>query len=228
MKRTISTNQLTPGTIFMVKGNLSFSRLISRIDGEELARDIERRKANKGIPIETPYTTATITNATVVYKDPQNPTNEERYAEESIYAGKADGRMFTGVNKGTVLPSIAMMKGTNDAYEVEPEGELAPNLPVILVMKVFAGKMNNGVGLDGVIVLSDIQYYKGGNSALADELKSRNINYHALNAAVPVAPAETQAPQAFMPAPTPAAAQNEFQPAPINPFAYNPSSDRNY
>ena len=111
MKRTISTNQLTPGTIFMVKGNLSFSRLISRIDGEELARDIERRKANKGIPIETPYTTATITNATVVYKDPQNPTNEERYAEESIYAGKADGRMFTGVNKGTVLPSIAMMKG---------------------------------------------------------------------------------------------------------------------
>jgi len=43
--RTISTQSLTPGELFCVRGKLTYGRLAKQVDGEELEKDKQRRAA---------------------------------------------------------------------------------------------------------------------------------------------------------------------------------------
>lgn len=164
--RTISTNQLTPGRIFLVRGKVGFSRLTSRIEGEELQQDIQRRRSKGWLPIDKPYTTITINQAEVIVKDRNNIQPEEQYAIESLYTSSSQrgqgGYSYTANNKGTrSLPYIAATRAGAQGVvdQIQPEGELANGLDVTLVMRVFKGKPNIGVSLDGVIVNEPIRYF---------------------------------------------------------------------
>ena len=164
--RTISTNQLTPGRIFLVRGKVGFSRLTSRIEGEELQQDIQRRRSKGWLPIEKPYTTITINQAEVIVKDRNNIQPEEQYAIESLYTSSSQrgqgGYSYTANNKGArSLPYIAVTRAGAQGVvdQIQPEGELANGLDVTLVMRVFKGKPNIGVSLDGVIVNEPIRYF---------------------------------------------------------------------
>ena len=164
--RTISTNQLTPGRIFLVRGKVGFSRLTSRIEGEELQQDIQRRRSKGWLPIEKPYTTITINQAEVIVTDRNNIQPEEQYAIESLYTSSSQrgqgGYSYTVNNKGTrSLPYIAVTRAGAQGVvdQIQPEGELANGLDVTLVMRVFKGKPNIGVSLDGVIVNEPIRYF---------------------------------------------------------------------
>lgn len=164
--RTITTNQLTPGRIFLVRGKVGFSRLTSRIEGEELQQDIQRRRSKGWLPIEKPYTTITINQAEVIVKDSNNIQPEEQYAIESLYTSSSQrgqgGYSYTANNKGTrALPYIAVTRASAPGVvdQIQPEGELANGLDVTLVMRVFKGKPNIGVSLDGVIVNEPIRYF---------------------------------------------------------------------
>jgi hypothetical protein len=164
--RTITTNQLTPGRIFLVRGKVGFSRLTSRIEGEELRKDIQRRRNKGWLPIEKPYTTITINQAEVIVKDSNNIQPEEQYAIESLYTSSSQrgqgGYSYTANNKGTrALPYIAVTRAGAQGVvdQIQPEGELANGLDVTLVMRVFKGKPNIGVSLDGVIVNEPIRYF---------------------------------------------------------------------
>lgn len=179
--RTIQTAQLTPGAIFMVRGTLGYSRLASQITGEELQKDIQRRRSNSWIPIERPYTTATIHNAVVQYAQEGVRRPEEIYAEESLYTSRSQysqgGFCFTGVNKGNSCPYIAQMQPDGKTVEqVIPEGELAAGQDVTLVMRVFKGKPNNGVTLDGVIVNGPIRYFD--NAQAGQGLEQMGLVFH--------------------------------------------------
>ena len=216
---SVSLNQLTPNTTFLVRGKLAYSRLARQIDGEELQKDQMRRQQKGWIPIEKPYTTATINNAQVVYAsgNPQQKTPAEIYAEEHFYqsrSNQATGWSFTANNKGKNLPWVAEMNG-NQAVQVIPEGELANGLDITLVMRVFKGKPNNGLSLDGVIVNEPIRYFNGAAGAgLAD----MGITFVPA-ATQPAAPAPAQAPVAA-PAPAPVA-------APAQAPAYAPAGSAN-
>lgn len=164
--RTVTTNQLTPGRIFLVRGKVGFSRLTSRIEGEELQQDIQRRRSKGWLPIEKPYTTITINQAEVIVKDRNNIQPEEQYAIESLYTSSSQrgqgGYSYTANNKGTrALPYIAVTRAGAQGIvdQIQPEGELANGLDVTLVMRVFKGKPNMGVSLDGVIVNEPIRYF---------------------------------------------------------------------
>lgn len=164
--RTVTTNQLTPGRIFLVRGKVGFSRLTSRIEGEELQQDIQRRRSKGWLPIEKPYTTITINQAEVIVKDRNNIQPEEQYAIESLYTSSSQrgqgGYSYTANNKGTrALPYIAVTRAGVQGIvdQIQPEGELANGLDVTLVMRVFKGKPNMGVSLDGVIVNEPIRYF---------------------------------------------------------------------
>lgn len=164
--RTISTNQLTPGRIFLVRGKVGFSRLTSRIEGEELQQDIQRRRSKGWLPIEKPYTTITINQTEVIVKDRNNIQPEEQYAIESLYTSSSQrgqgGYSYTANNKSTrSLPYIAVTRAGAQGIvdQIQPEGELANGLDVTLVMRVFKGKPNIGVSLDGVIVNEPIRYF---------------------------------------------------------------------
>lgn len=184
MAKTIRANQLTPGNTYLVSGKIAFSRLARQTTDEERAKDNERRRqaSQKAIMIDRNYTTATIYDATVECADPQNPTLEERYAYEGFYISKSKknytGSCFSAMNKGEYLPRIYVRNPQTNTYdEVTLEKELANDLQVTLVMKVFPGQNgNNGVSLESVLVTDPqgIKYYES-NGEVANALASRGI-----------------------------------------------------
>lgn len=219
MNYTVNLNQLAPNATVLVRGKLAYSRLAKQIDGEELQKDMQRRQQKGWIPIEKPYTTATINNAQVIYANPQQKTPVEIYVEEHFYQSRsqhAQGWSYTANNKGKNLPYICEMKG-NNAMQVIPEGELANGLDVTLVLRVFKGKPNNGLSLDGVIVNEPIRYYNGGNAGAG--LANLGITFvpAAAPAAAPASAPVTESVEPAAPVQAPATAPANF-PADDNPF----------
>lgn len=219
--RTINLNQLQPNSTILVRGKLGYSRLTRQIDGEELQKDMQRRQQKGWIPIEKPYTTATINNAEVIPSGLNGQKSQaDIYIEEHFYqsrSNQAAGWSYTANNKGAKLPYICEMKG-NQAVEVIPEGELASGLDVTLVLRVFKGRPNNGLSLDGVIVNEPIRYYTGATGA---GLSDRGITFVPAPAAAAPAPAQATAAPASAPAPAPAPAVAPAPaafPADDNPF----------
>lgn len=219
--RTISTQSLTPGELFCVRGKLTYGRLAKQVDGEALEKDKQRRAARGMRPIERPYTSATITDAYVPLKDKNNPTLEERYAQESLYTSHANGSHgfnFSAVNRGNRLPWIGV-RDPQDPFKVEQivlPNELASGLDVTLVMRVFQGKPNKGVTLDGVVLNEPPRYF-----ASADPTASLNALGITFVPAATEAPATEAAPMAheefpniFNPAPGVKSAQPEPAAAP--------------
>lgn len=165
-------NAIEPNTIVLVRGKLAYSRLTRQIDGQELINDQQRRQQRGFIPINRPYTTATVNGAMIVPSNPNGQkTTAETIVEQGFYASKnanvqAQGYSFTAYNKGRNLPWIAQMQG-DKAIQIVPEGELASGLDVTLVTRIFRGKPNNGLTVEGVIVNEPIRYYSGSTAGLA-------------------------------------------------------------
>lgn len=214
--RTVNLNQIQPSNYF-VKGKLSFSRLTKKIEGDELIKDQQRRNAMGFISIDKPYTTATIHDAAIMQINPAQKSPAEIYGEESFYHSKnKSGYTFTGNNKSSSLPWIGVSSdGGKTVDQIIPEGELANDLNVILVMRIFKGKMNNGQSLDGVIVLDPIKYYTGTTQNLAQY----GITFN------PATPIDTT-PEAIAPAPVsvPQTANMPFENVPSTPFSNSPFS----
>lgn len=223
--RTVTTNQLTPGTLIAVRGKLSYSRLTSRIEGEELRKDMARRQQKGWIPIDKPYTTATIEQAEVICKNPQNRTPEEVYALESLYTSTTKqqaGYQFTANNKGTLnLPYIAQrdMSKPSVVKQVLPEGELASGLDVTLILRVFKGKPNNGVTLDGVIVNEPIRYFDSARAGAG--LDQLGISFEALPAGA--IPTSTPSAEPAAPVMAPSAPATDYAAHTDAPFSSQPA-----
>lgn len=97
--RTINLNQLTPNTTVLVRGKLAFSRLAKQIDGEELQKDMQRRQQKGWLPIDKPYTTATINNAQIVCPNGQESLADQ-YVKEHFYQSRS--QQATGDRKSVV------------------------------------------------------------------------------------------------------------------------------
>lgn len=219
--RTISTQSLTPGELFCVRGKLTYGRLAKQVDGEELEKDKQRRAARGMRPIERPYTSATITDAYVPVKDKNNPTLEERYAQESLYTSHANGSHgfnFSAVNRGNRLPWIGV-RDPQDPMKIEQivlPNELASGLDVTLVMRVFQGKPNKGVTLDGVILNEAPRYFASADPTAS--LSALGITFIPAETAAPAPETAPMAHEAFpfankqaQPEPAPAPAQTFTQ-----------------
>lgn len=168
--RTVQLNQIPPST-YLVKGILSFSRLTSKVEGEELVKDQQRRQSNGLRPIEKPYTSVTVHNAQIVQMNPNMKTPAEIYGEESFYQSKNNnnnGYSFSAINKGNGLPWIGVSNdGGKTVNQIIPDGELANELQVIVVMRIFKSSLNNGQSVDGIILLEPPKYYTNATNNLA-------------------------------------------------------------
>ena len=186
--RTVNTNQLTPGTVYMVRGKISYCRMLHKIDGDELRKDNERRRAQNRPEATKPYTTITIKDAMVVRTNPNAPISLiETYARESLYTNKTTGALcFTVENKGRE-PWFA--KHQNDdvmnpnIQQFCPIAELAAGMDVTLVMEVYQSKPNNGVGLQGIIVNEPVKYFTGKGMPDANALASLGLTFTPASAA---------------------------------------------
>lgn len=197
--RTVPLNSLTPRAIFCIRGRLTYSRLARHIDGDELTRDDQRRIQTGRRPVGRPYTTATICDAQVLYKDPNaaaNPalrTIEESYATENLYTSTAannSGLCYSANNKSRNLPAVfEFNKDTGKYHRVDITGELESGLDVTLVLRVFRNQNNNGISLDQVLVNEPIRYY---NNTELDLSQYGVVVEPTMPSSAPVAPVTAQ------------------------------------
>lgn len=186
--RTVNTNQLTPGTMYMIRGKVSYCRMLRKIDGEELKKDNERRRASNRPEATKPYTTITIKNAQVVRANPNAPESlAEIYARESLYTNKNDGLLcLTVENKGRE-PWFARHQNEDvnnpNIQQFCPTAELAAGMDVTLVMEVYQAKPNNGVGLQGIIMNEPVKYFMGAGAPDPSELSALGLTFTPASAA---------------------------------------------
>ena len=233
-------------TTVMVQGTTVYSRVASFVEGEEL------RKANQRsqYPKDNPYTTITVDNPVIIPVNPNGLTYEEACVQSKFSNGKCYAH-----NSSRNLPWIGVRRedAPNVVDQIKPEGELATDLNVTLVLRIFPAKRGRrgGCSLDGVIVNEPIRYYNG--AAAVDSLKAYGITLNTLpnepqvinpdvmgdgndgfeqapvQAPFATAPAYQQPAPAYQaPAPYPAQQPNYQAPAQPGGIRYNPADDRSY
>ena len=206
MSNKITTNEIpTPATVF-VTGLLTYSRLKEQIAGDKLTADKETRK-KKNLPIiNEPYTTATIRQPQILFENPNGATDEnartiaEKYAIQSMYKGQSGSGewQFSMTNKGKFLPKI-YVRNKDNPTELIPftlEGELAKDVRVTLIVKIYKATPNNGVTLAGVIIESDVQYYSTEEAVLESRGWTVKHDTTATTTAMPTVPTAPAAPAA--------------------------------
>lgn len=173
----ISNSQLIPNKSVIVTGEITFSRVTKKIDGEEL----KRRDENARFPHTRPYTTLTLGNVQLQPENPNELSINEQYIIGKMFTSKTHPERkwcLTLENKGNSLPTICQggvnPDGTPNATQIKPTGELANGLHVTVVIRVFKGNPNCGISLDTIIVNEPIKYYDGANASV---LESRGITF---------------------------------------------------
>lgn len=216
---TVNESQLEVNKFILVRGNIEYSRLVHKIEGEELEKDKKRKLQAGMIPVEKPYTTVQLTNARII---PMSPTGqkslEETFVEERFYKRKNDPAgapmHYSIVNKSEYdnLFYQAVDGKTTEGDQIYPTHELANGLDVLLILRVFQSKSNFGrksIALHSIIIEEPVRYYVGANTAalqeagiiLRDTPKPETEKATAAPAA-PAAPVSAPAPgQAFATAP---------------------------
>lgn len=180
---SISATSLTEGQLVLVRGKLGFARLTRLIEGEALAASDARRISNGISPVGVPHTTVSIHDAHVVPKDGAALTVEEQFINERLYVPKKNpgaGKSYSIDSKGSNLPIIAIPDAGNKLVQDTSGRELAQELDVTLVLRVYKPKNynNRGMSLDQVIVNEPVRYYGGSSST--EELAARGIVYAAV------------------------------------------------
>lgn len=172
---------LSPNKIVRVQGLVTYSHIVSLIEGEELARANQRamQRFSNYIEKERPYSQISIKDARVLYADENNPTYEERYAAERCKpkrGGDDPSPRFTATNSSRNLAAVAKRREDGKYEPVQLTGELAKDVKVTLVLRSFKGRGgNNGLGLNHVLIedTGDIRYY--GGSANVAELEKLGV-----------------------------------------------------
>ena len=222
--RTVQLNQIEPNSTVFVKGKLTFARLSKKLEGEELAKDNAKRQSRGWMTIDKPYTTASICNAQVLYAsgDPNQKTPAEIFVDESMYTSgnqNYPGYNYSANNKGNGLPQVGELQSdghTVNQVHLASGQELANGLDVTLIVRVFKGRPNNGISLDGVIVNEPIRYYQG--STMGANLAQRGFTWNESDTGDAEAANATPAPA---PAPAPSNQAPQFAPQ-ANPFSNAP------
>lgn len=183
MSGKIAAERLAADQTIIVKGKTSFSRLARHVSGKELEDSIRRAKAaGRLYPTDRDHTTISVVDAEVQYADPANPTLEEQFIAQQLFAykkGDNAGRIGYSIDDiSPFLPLILIPDEENPGShrQLVLDNDLAPGLDVRLVLSTFkskAGYQKTGVGLQQVVLDEAPQYYTQG--ANTSELAARGI-----------------------------------------------------
>ena len=160
---TVHTNDIPVGQVTCIRGQLGFSRYLTRVlDGEELAKDIERQRAEKRKVIKDKARSEfQLVNVEVVCADPANPTMGERYVHERIYQNKDGLNCYTCSKTGKRLPNFGLRKpdGTLDPVDVVGKSLAAGQTVEVYFNAYDSGNVNNGFGVATVVFLEEPKLY---------------------------------------------------------------------
>lgn len=215
--KTINVNNLQPDTVYFVRGKVLFSRVARQTTDAE--RDDWNR--TRKFKIDKNYTTLRISGATVIARDPNNPTDAEIYASERLYNTSSPDVVnpcFTAINKSPSLPDVFVINKDTGKYDpVTLDAEFANGLDVTIAMRVFGTSGNNGVTMAQIYVNEPLRTFDSGRSSKV----VTNAAAEALGI-VFSAPAPTQTPASATQPATPADDPTDLvsEPAPTaTPFA---------
>ena len=228
---------LYPYTV-QLRGKVSYSHVSRLVEGEELRRDNDRRKANNRIQMTRPYTALTISDPVIVDDGTVPDIIKQLIAERINTRTNTDGtvsNVWYGTSKSPNIPDIAYgaeagpdLAGQSlQTRDTPMQGELATGLDVTIGVKFFTGNMRPGIGMDYIIVNEPVRFYQG--NAIAQALAAQGVVYTAPAAGASAgnqpapAPAAGVAPQAAAPMTPPAAAPYQA-PAPGGQYAAPPAA----
>lgn len=201
-QRTVQNSEIRPNQYVTVVGRVTWSRIASFIEGDELDQKNKRRATINLSPINAPHTSFAIDQAQIrpVSKNNNVLTNEEIYIKEGFFqssnqnpnpnARSYEGWRYSIDNRGNKLPAVYRRGDTskgeknNDFYKVYPKYEIARGSKVMLLLRSYAGRMgNNSFSLDAVFILDTEAKYatpnSGSDGRIADYMKNQfNINLH--------------------------------------------------
>ena len=159
----IRFNQVPPKLNALLKGTVTYSHIRSRISGEALAKKVADAKTRNpnAQPKTDPHFSIALSNPTILVKDPENPNMLEVAVSDKIYKTKNGTTAINLDIVGQYCWPVAVKDPVTGQYnEIEPEGELAQDLEVILVMYSYIGKNGHGVSVSKVLVPGEIRYYR--------------------------------------------------------------------
>ena len=177
MARTVHAKKLNAGDTYYVSGKVAYSHVTRKIEPgtPEFEKANSQRRSVGAEEMTKAYTTITIKDPTIKTKDANAfkyengeivaDTNKmtplETYAYESMYKHKSTGQWRLSVNDTGNLPQIGEMnKESKQIRLITPKGELATDLDVLLIFKVYETKAKRkGVGLQAVCSIGDMKYY---------------------------------------------------------------------
>lgn len=179
-----SNTDLRPNQYALVAGTITWSRIASQVDGEELAQ-IQRQRAEQGRPTpQRPYTSLVLVDPQIVQADRNQPlTIEEQYLKQNRFYQAKNGRnaghiCFSPTNNGRYLPALyrkgdaAKGEDPHQFYQVFTDKEIASGTKVLVLMRSFAGQMgHNGISMNAVLVLDDHINYYGADNADSQALR---------------------------------------------------------
>lgn len=192
--RTVQNTEIKPNQTILLRGKVTWARIVSFIDGEELTQKTERLRAMGFLnPVSQKHTSIAIEAAQLVPATKGVMTPEETYVMESCFKKNTANRTYQGLrysidNKSSFLPAVATLGDPASGeeptafYQRDLDNDPAAGTDVLLVLRTFAGQMgHNGVGLDAVLILTTLSKleYRGDNGTrLANTLAARGIVYH--------------------------------------------------
>lgn len=184
MKLSEISANIKPRTKILVRGQVTFSRISNKIDGDEL----ERANRFTKFPSKDPYFKMTIEimdadpkDAVIFDRADSSETYLAAYVGSRFYASKKEEQKgktyFTCQSKGS---EIRVYKKDDDGklHKVELNGnELASGVNVELELNYFETKFGAGTGLNAVVICDkEIKIYEGGAGVKGYEIADDTIS----------------------------------------------------
>lgn len=174
----VHATQLTANATVLLRGKTTFSRLAKLIDGQDLINSDANRVKNGMNPVGRAHTSINLAEAEVLFADPANPTPDEFFVHERRFTSDKHpdrGHCYSFDNKSTNLPIVGKKNAAGEVEQVVLTGDLAADLDVTLVLRVYQpkGYANRGLSLDLVLLNEELRYYNSGVNA--GELATRGI-----------------------------------------------------
>lgn len=182
-KGKIPTDVLDTSRLIFIDGEVSFSHITSKYEGESLVRENARRAQNNMRAIDKPFTALSLINCSVQVQNQQALSVNEYYARDVLLykSAKHPEQNFcvNATSKSQSLPKVYQRDAAdpNSVKEVFPDGELASGLKVTAVFRVFQPKqpgLHKGLSLDYVIVNEPLRTANFGDGSSA--LRSAGLN----------------------------------------------------
>lgn len=158
-------NEIEDNTVFMLNGEVLFSRIVNKIKGEE------REKFNEGkkYKIDKDYFTLTLKNvdkATTSNKCVADSKKAiEEYVKSKLYEDNKGHENCFSINSKSTKEHIPtyLNVGKNKFQPTELEHELAEGVKVVLMLRVYETEQDNGLALDCVLINDEIRYFEPTN-----------------------------------------------------------------